>query len=131
MNMEPWKEAVKEEMGALEKNNTWKMVSLSQRKRIIRCKWIFTIKYMVTLERYKVRLVVKRYTQTYGFDYLDTYALVAKMNIVRVLLPLATNLNWPLQQFDVKNFLHKDLEDEVYMDVLPRFIHKIGANKVC
>lgn len=45
MNMEPWKEAVKEEMGALEKNNTWKVVSLSQRKRIIRCKWIFTIKY--------------------------------------------------------------------------------------
>lgn len=45
MNMELWKEAMKEEVRALEKNNTWEVVSLPQGKRIIRCKWIFTIKY--------------------------------------------------------------------------------------
>ena len=41
---------------------------------------------------------------------------------MRVLLSLATNLDWPLLQLDVKNvFLHGDLEEEVYMDILPGY----------
>ena len=109
-------------------------MSLPMGKTIVGCKWIFTIKYRVdgTLERYKVRLIAKGYTQTYGVDYLDTFALVAKMNTVRVLLSITTNLNQPLQQFYVKNdFLHGDLEEEVYIDVPTRFTHKMGLNKMC
>ena len=45
---------------------------------------------------------------------------------------MVASFDWPLQQFDVKNaFLHGDLEDEVYMDVPPGFIHKSWTNKVC
>ncbi|XP_075077106.1 uncharacterized protein LOC142163859 [Nicotiana tabacum] len=37
-------------------------------------------------------------------------------------LSCATNLDWDLQQFDTKNaFLHGDLEEEVYMEIHPRF----------
>ena len=79
-----------------------------------------------SLERYKARLVAKSYIKTYRIDYLETFAVVAKMNTVRVLLPLAANLGWKLQQFDVKNaFLHGDLEEEVYMEVPPRFSSNI------
>ncbi|RDY10281.1 Copia protein, partial [Mucuna pruriens] len=68
-----------------------------------------------SIERYKVRLIAKGLTQTYRIDYSETFAPVAKMNTVRVILSLATNYGWELQQFDVKNaFLHGELE-EIYM----------------
>lgn len=55
-------------------------------------------------------------------DYWLTFALVAKMNIIRVLLFLAADLGWSLHQIDVKNaFLHGDLKKEVLVEAPPRF----------
>ena len=50
-----------------------------------------------------MRLIAKGYIQTYGVDYLEIFAPVAKMNTVRVLLSLVVNFEWSLQQFGVKN----------------------------
>ena len=63
-----WIVAMREEMSALEKNKTWEIVDKPKGKNIVDCKWIFTWKYKAdgSLERYKARLVAKRYTQTYG-----------------------------------------------------------------
>ncbi|RDX81688.1 hypothetical protein CR513_37604, partial [Mucuna pruriens] len=73
-----------------------------------------------TLELYKARFIAKGYTQTYGINYEETFALVAKMDMVRVFISLVAHFGWNLQQFDVKNvFLHGDLEEEVYMEILP------------
>ncbi|KAM2020888.1 hypothetical protein ACFX16_042974 [Malus domestica] len=129
-----WKEAMKVEMKALQKNETWSVESLPQGKRPVGCKWVFTIKHKAdgTIDRYKARLVAKGYTQTFGVDYQETFALVAKMNTIRVLLSLAANFDWSLKQFDVKNaFLHGDLEEEVYMELPPRYEVQNKAGKVC
>ena len=74
-----------------------------------------------SINRYKVRLVAKGYTQKYRIDYEDTFVPVAKMNTIRVLISLVANLNWPLRQFDIKNaFLNGTIDEEVYMDPPPR-----------
>ena len=62
------------------------------------------------MNRYKARLVAKGYSQTYGIDYDETLAPVAKMNTVRTLVLCAANKGWPLHLLYVKNvFLHGDL----------------------
>ena len=64
-----------------------------------------------SIKRYKARLVAKWYTQTYGIDYIETFAPIAKINMVKVLLSLVVNLDWPLQQFDVMNvFQHGECD---------------------
>ncbi|RDX96694.1 hypothetical protein CR513_20602, partial [Mucuna pruriens] len=106
---------MKEEMEGLEKNSTWKIVDRPKDKRTIGCRWIYTVmcKFDGTLERYKARLVAKGYTQTYGIDYEETFAPIAKMNM-----------------FDVKNtFHHGDLKEEVYMEIPLEFYSHNEKNK--
>ncbi|WVY99969.1 hypothetical protein V8G54_026039 [Vigna mungo] len=129
-----WRQAMDVEMEALEKNNTWELVTLPIGKRPVGCKWVYTVKYKAdgSIEKYKARLVAKGFTQTYGVDYLETFAPVAKMNTVRVILSLAANYGWNLEQFDVKNaFLHGDLEEEIYMEIPPGYGRDVVTNTVC
>ena len=80
------------------------------------CKWVCTVKFNAdgSVNQYKARLVAKGFIQAYGIDYKETFAPVAKLNSVRVLLSLVANLDWPLQQLDVKNaFLNGNLHEEV------------------
>ncbi|CAL9010681.1 unnamed protein product [Prunus brigantina] len=117
-----WMDAMNVEMDALNKNKTWDLVPLPRGKKAVGCRWVFTLKHKAdgSIDRYKARLVAKGYTQTYGVDYLETFAPVAKLNTVHVLLSLAANRDWPLLQFDVKNAcLHGDLKEEIYMDLPP------------
>jgi Reverse transcriptase (RNA-dependent DNA polymerase) len=93
-----WCKTMKEELKASKKNKTWVIVQLPKEKKSVGCKWVYKIKYNSneTVERYKTRLVIKRYTQTYGIDYQEIFAPVAKMNAVRILLSIAVNQRWKL-----------------------------------
>ncbi|KAF3787415.1 Copia protein [Nymphaea thermarum] len=117
-----WLQAMTEEMDALEKNNTWEVVDIPKGTHLVGSKWVFTVKYKPdgNVERYKARLVAKGFNQKYGIDYLETFAPVAKLKTVRVILALAVQKMWSMDQLDVKNvFLNGHLEEEVYMSMPP------------
>ncbi|KAG7556889.1 Reverse transcriptase RNA-dependent DNA polymerase [Arabidopsis suecica] len=133
MQVKEWRDAIQEEIGAMTRNHTWDEEELPSGKRTVSSRWIFTIKYKSNgdIERYKARLVARGFTQTYGADYKETFAPVAKLHTVRVVLSLATNLSWELWQMDVKNaFLQGELEDDVYMTPPPGLEDTIDPGKV-
>ena len=122
-----WRKAMEEEMHALELNHTWDLIPKPARTSTVGCHWVFTIKQNPdgTVDRLKARLVAKDFTQTYGFDYTETFSPVAKLNFIHIIISLAANLDWPLHQLDVKNaFLHGHLTEIVYMTQPPRFESK-------
>ncbi|KAM1161896.1 hypothetical protein TB2_000928 [Malus domestica] len=83
-----WHAAMKHEIDALQANHNWSLVPLPPHKRPINCKWVYKVKLKPdgTIERYKARLVAKGYGQIEGVDYQETFAPVAKLTNVRVLL---------------------------------------------
>ena len=112
-----WRQAMIDEMTALESSGTWKLVPLPPDKSTVGCRWIFAIKVGPDgqVDRLKARFVAKGYTQIYGLDYSDTFSPVAKMASVRLFLSMAAMKHWPLYQLDIKNaFLHGDLEEEIH-----------------
>jgi hypothetical protein len=86
-----------------------------------------------SVDRYKARLVAKGFTQVLGKDFGATFAPVAKLTSVCLLVSLAAFHLWPLHQLDIKNaFLHGDLLETIYMDTPPRFrVEGEYAGKVC
>ena len=130
---ERWREAMQQEIKALEKNKTWTLEELPEGKRAIDSKWVYKINYKSNgeVERYKARLVAKGFTQTEGVDHHETFAPVSKLVTVRTLLVVATKKDWIIHQLDVNNaFLHGDLDEEVYMKV-PQGFSKEGDTRVC
>ena len=84
-----WLKAINEEMLSLEKNQTWKLVSLPKNQRVVGSKWVFKKKEWipgVEAPRYKASLVAKGFTQVEGIDYNEIFSPVVKHCSIRVLI---------------------------------------------
>jgi hypothetical protein len=109
-----WRTAIKSEMRSLFRNHTWDLVKRPQGKNIVSSKWLFKIK---DDDRFKARMVARGFSQTYGLDYFETYAPVARFASIRLLLALAAKFGLKIQQMDVDTaFLYGDLDEEVFME---------------
>ncbi|GKE92178.1 zinc finger, CCHC-type containing protein, partial [Tanacetum coccineum] len=85
-----------------------------------------------TIDKFKARLVIQGFRQKEGIDYFDTYALVARITTIRLLLALEAIHNLVIHQMDVKKaFLIGDLEKEVYMKQPEGFVMPSNEYKVC
>jgi hypothetical protein len=74
-----WKNAMIEEMAALDKNEAWDLVELSNGRNTIGRKWVFKKKLNARgkVEKYKTQLVAKGYSQVEGIDFSEIFSLVA------------------------------------------------------
>ena len=116
---EKWKEAMKEKMMALDKNDTWDLVELPKDRKTVGCKWVYKLKRGDdgTKDRYKARLVTKVFSQKAGIDFHEIFSPVVKIVSTQIVLALVALPDLKLQQLDVKTtFLHGDLDEENYME---------------
>lgn len=125
---------MEEEMASIYKLDTWDIVPQEQARNVVKCKWVFRIKYTQNgeIDRYKARLVAKEFQQRPGIDYTETFSPVVKPATIRTLLSLAVSQNWSLRQLDIVNaFLQGTLQEQVYMYQPPGFKNMNFPTHVC
>eukprot|EP00253_Pinus_taeda_P022948 PITA_22948 len=85
-----------------------------------------------SIEKLKARLVAKGYSQREGIDFDYTFAPVANLNTIRMVIALATKYNWELHELDVKSaFLNGELKEEIYLAQPERFVKQVQEHLVC
>jgi hypothetical protein len=125
---------MEDEFQALITNNTWTLVPRPPHANVVSGKWIFKHKLHSdgSLERYKVRWVLRGFTQRPGVDFDETFSPVVKPATIRTVLSLALHQDWPIHQLDVNNaFLHGTLTETVYCTQPASFIDPQHPDHVC
>ncbi|GJT14178.1 retrovirus-related pol polyprotein from transposon TNT 1-94 [Tanacetum coccineum] len=115
---ESWIVAMQEELNQFVANDVWELVPQPRNMTIIGTKWVFRNKLDENgiVSRNKARLVAQGYNQQEGIDYDETYAPVARLESIRILLAYACALDFKLFQMDVKSaFLNGFINEEVYV----------------
>eukprot|EP00253_Pinus_taeda_P020722 PITA_20722 len=129
-----WKEAMVDEMASLHKNEASDLVELPAGRKPVGNKWVFKKKTNAEgkVEKYKDWLVEKGYSQVPGIDFGDIFSPVAKVVSIRLLLSVVAAFDFDVEQMDVKTtFLHRDLEEEIYMKKPRGFVVKGKKELVC
>jgi hypothetical protein len=107
-----WVLAMQEELNNFTRNEVWHLVPRPN-QNVVGTKWVF---------RNKARLVAKGYSQDEGLDFDETYAPVARLESIRILLTYATYHGFKLYQMDVESaFLNGPIKEEVYVEQPPSF----------
>nr|GEZ26364.1 hypothetical protein [Tanacetum cinerariifolium] len=111
----------------------WTLVDLPNGKRAIGSKWVFRNKKdeKGIIVRNKAKLVAQDYTQEEGIDYDEVFALVARIEAIRIFLAYALYMGFIVYQMDVKSaFLYGTIEEEVYVCQPPSFEDPYFPDKV-
>ncbi|GJW96322.1 retrovirus-related pol polyprotein from transposon TNT 1-94 [Tanacetum coccineum] len=102
---ESWNMAMQEELNQFKTNDVWSLVSAPKNQTIIGTKWVFKNKLDENgfVSRNKARLVTQGYNQQEGIYFDETYALVARLESIRILLAYACTHDFKLFQMDAKS----------------------------
>jgi hypothetical protein len=82
-------------------------------------RWLYKIKHVVdgSIENFKVRLVVRGFSQREGVEYEETFYLVTKDTSIKWVMFLVSFMEWWIHKMDVKTmFLNGIIEEEVYIE---------------
>ena len=119
-----WKEAMDEELLALETYGMWRLESLPQGTNAVGCRWVYALKRDAAgnIIRYKAHLIAQGFSQVPGVDFFDTYSPVAKLASIHISLAYGAHLDCEIHQVDIKNaYLNGEFEENevIYMKQPP------------
>ncbi|GJR76871.1 retrovirus-related pol polyprotein from transposon TNT 1-94 [Tanacetum coccineum] len=104
-----WIEAMQEELNEFERLKVWELIPCPD----------------------KAQLVARGYRQEEGIDFEESFALVARLDAIRIFLTFADHINMIVYQMDVKTaFLNGNLREEVYVSQSDGFVDKDNLNHV-
>ena len=114
-----WRLAEQAELDSMLKHEVFTQMVLPPGKKAIDTRWVYALKYKDgTIYKYKARLVAEGYEQIYCVDFEETFALVARLTSLRIVLAIAAKLQFDVQQMDVETaFLNATLVEEVYIKI--------------
>nr|GEU41681.1 DNA-directed DNA polymerase [Tanacetum cinerariifolium] len=113
-----WIGSMQEEILQFKWLDVWVLVPALDNIKPLTLKWLFKNKHDEenTVIRNKTRLVVRQYYQEEGIDLEESFALVAKMEAIRIFLAYVAHKSFTVFQMDMKTtFLHGTLKEDVYM----------------
>nr|GEZ93597.1 copia protein [Tanacetum cinerariifolium] len=118
MTTPAWIESMQEELIQFKRLDVWVLVPAPDNITPLTLKWLFKNKHdeEKTVIRNKSRLVVRGYRQEEGIDFEESFALVARMEAIRIFLAYAAHKSFTVFQMDVKTvFLNGTLKEDVYV----------------
>ena len=115
---------MQEELGQFERNKVWHLEPRPTDRTTIGTRWVFRNKLddLGVIVKNKARLVVQGYNQQEVIDYEETFAPVARLEAIRLLIAFPAHKGFKLFQMDVKTaFLNRCLKEEVFVEQPPGF----------
>jgi hypothetical protein len=114
---------MQDELNNFKRNKVWSLVE-RPKQNVVGTKWVFCNKQdeFGVVTRNKAILVAQGYSQVKGLNFDETFALVARLELIRIILAYATHHDFKLYQMDVKSaFLNESIKEEVYVEQPPGF----------
>ncbi|GKD05151.1 copia protein [Tanacetum coccineum] len=128
-----WVEAMQEELLQFRLQQVWILVDLPHGAKVIGTKWVYRNKRdeRGVVVRNKARLVAQGHRHEEGIDYDNVFALVARIEVIRLFLAFASFMGFIVYQMDVKSaFLYGTIDEEVYVSQPPGFVDPGHPKKV-
>nr|GEZ63085.1 retrovirus-related Pol polyprotein from transposon TNT 1-94 [Tanacetum cinerariifolium] len=126
-----WIEAMQEELNEFEHLEVWELVPRPDKVMVITLKWIYKVKLdeLGGILKNRACLVARSYRQEEGIDFEESFAPVARLEVIRIFLAFAAYENKFVYQMDVKTaFLNENLREEVYVSQPDGFVDPNNSN---
>nr|GFB24617.1 Gag-Pol polyprotein [Tanacetum cinerariifolium] len=120
-----WIEAMQEELNEFERLEVWELIPRPDQVMVITLKWIYKVKLdeLGGILKNKARLVTRGYRQEEGINFEESFALVARLEAIRIFLAHVAHKNMVIYHMDVKtSFLNGNLREEVYVSQPDGFV---------
>ena len=119
-----WRPAIQKEIDSLFKHDVWRLEPLPPKALVLPCKFVFKVKPdgcdPPGIDKFKCRYCGKGFIQVKGIHFFDSTAPVASATVIRIIVAIATEMNWPLHGMDVRNaYLNAPLHPDIVLFVKP------------